>query len=207
LTALIIIGVILLIIILLLLLRVGIRLEFEKKFTFSVLIGSINIFSNEEKPKKVKASKAKKKKDSKPETKKENFVKKVYKEKGLTFMVKLFSEIAKAVINKLLWLIKRMKIRNFFIDISIVGNDAADTAIKYGAVCAAVYPLLALIDSNLDFKARQINVKSDFEGNESSFCISADIKAEIIILLAVAIKAYCEYKKIRDVYFNERNRH
>lgn len=204
-TALLVIGVILLIIIAFLLLRVELHIEYGEKFTFSVYFARIKLYPISKKEKR-QEKKNKPKKD-KPHDKKENLIKKTYKDKGFEGTFKLFSYVIKRVAEKLLWLLKRLKIRNFRLDLSVRGDNAADTAIKYGGVCAAVYPLIAFLDSNLNIKLKNIDISPLFEGKKSSVSFSAQIKAEIIVLLAVAISAFCEYKKIRDVFFNERKQH
>jgi len=204
LTALIIIGMILLIILVLLFTRICVHLEYVKKFDLSLYLGGIKFYPIKHKSNEKKSGK---KADKKTDDKKDNFFKKLYKEKGIADTVKIFSYVIKIIAEKLLWLIKKLKIRKFNLVLFVVGDDAADTAIKYGSICSAIYPLIAFLDANLNFKAEKIDVFSDFEGEKSNISFSVDIKAEIIVLLAVAISALIEYKKIRDVFFDERKQH
>lgn len=203
-TALIIIGAILGFVILILLIRVGLHLQYNNGFSFAVTLLGIPIYDSKS-PKKTEKPKRAEKSDkpAKTEPRPDNFIKKTFKEKGAFAVVGVVLRIVKALLNTILWLIKRLKIRNFNLCFSVRGEDAADTAIKYGAVCSGVYPMIAFADSNLNFKAKKIDIYSDFDADNQNFNFSVDIKAEIIILLTVAVKAYCEYKKIKEVLENE----
>ncbi|MBQ2265972.1 MAG: DUF2953 domain-containing protein, partial [Clostridia bacterium] len=88
----------------------------------------------------------------------------------------------------------KIKFRKFKLDLIIVGEDAAMTAIEYGAVCGIVYPVLSFIDQNLNIKLKQINVEAGFKHKESEFSTSFDVKANALLLLIIAFKALKEYK-------------
>ena len=201
-TAVIVISVILLILLLILITRASLHLEYQDAFNFSVSVLKIPIYDSAKPKKSKKDTKARLKKE--PSKKQDNFFVKLYKEKGLTTTISFATDILKSLINSILWLLKRLKIRNFRINLSVRGYDAADTAIKYGAVCSSIYPIIGFADTNLNFKAKAINIYSDFEGDAPPFSFSVDIKAEIFVLLTVLVKAFCEYKKFKDVLNNER---
>lgn len=58
-------------------------------------------------------------------------------------------------------------------DIAVVcaEKEAAETAIRYGQCCAAVYPLVGMLSSVMRVrkKARHIDIRCDFSGGEPSF--------------------------------------
>lgn len=194
-TALIVIGVIIAILLLIAVTRISVHIAYEQSFKISVSVLGITIYSNS-KPKRAKVTE-KSQAEEKPQQKKENIVKKIYKTKGLKYTVDLVGDAVKTVFSKLSWLLQRLKIRNFKLSLSVVGGDAADTAIKYGAVCAAVYPILSFIDAKLDFKPKSIDVYADFEGKDIKFSIFTDIKAEVFVLVALAINCLKEYLNIK----------
>ena len=203
-TAFIVVGVVLAVLFLIAITRISVHIAYDEDLRVSVLVGGIIVYSNEKTKNDKNITDPKISDTDKKDTdKKENIFKKIYKEKGLKYTVDLVSETLKSVLNKLLWLLKRLKIRNFKLSLSVVGGDAADTAIKYGAVCAAVYPTLAFVDSNLDFKPKSIDIYADFEGKNIKFSLSTDIKATIFVLLVLAISCLKEYLKIKKRVEND----
>jgi len=195
LTALIVIGTILAILLLIAFTRISVHIAYEESFKVSVSVLGITVYSNSKPPKAKPAKKSEA--EEKPKPKKENIFKKIYKTKGLKYTIDLAGDTVKAVFAKISWLFQRLKIRNFKLSLSVVGTDAADTAIKYGAACAAIYPIFSFIDSKLDFKPKAIDVYADFEGKDIKFSISTDIKAEVFVLLVLAINCLKEYLKIK----------
>ena len=59
-------------------------------------------------------------------------------------------------------------IKKFHLDIHITEDDAAATAIKYGKVCAALYPSLGFICSNMKVKDYKANVFADYCGEKTT---------------------------------------
>lgn len=53
-------------------------------------------------------------------------------------------------------LIKHIVIKKLKIDLLIVGEDAGDTAMKYGYICSALYPAVSFIDSNMKLKKSKL---------------------------------------------------
>lgn len=195
-TTLFIIGAILLLLFLLAALRVTLKIAYDQKFEISVSVLSIKIFSNDKKKKEKSNVKSNTEESSKSD-KEDNIFKKIYKQKGLKYTVDLCTELLKKVVNKLLWILKKIEVRNFLLSLSVVGSDAADTAIKYGAVCAAVYPAVAFLDTNLNFKPKKIDVYADFEGKDIKFKISTDIKASVFTLVLLAVAVLKEFFKLK----------
>ena len=190
----IVISIVLLVLIFIGLIRIKLNLCYDKKFSVSVSVLEIRFGADGKKGKPKKHSQEEKPK-SVEKSKKDNPVKSIYKSRGLKGTVDVFFELLKVVVSKLKWLTKRLKIRNFKLSLPVGGGDAADIAIKYGAVCSALYPAVAFADANLNFKYKKIDVYADFEGNAPNFSISVDIGAEIIVLLVFAIGCLVEFYK------------
>ena len=105
-------------------------------------------------------------------------------------MVSFALDILKQTKKQLL----KIKLRNIKIDLIVVGSDAAQTAIDYGAICGVVYPVLSIIDQNLNVKYKKINITAGFKQTDSQFAFSLDVKANPVLLLIIALKAVKEYK-------------
>ena len=196
-TALIVIGIIVLVFVLLAITRISLHIAYDEETVFSVSVLGFTLYSTKKKKSRKKNQVSPEEKSSKTD-KKDNFFKKVYKKKGLKYTLDLSIELLKTLIDKLLWLLKRLEIRNFLLSLSVIGPDAAETAIRYGAVCSAVYPAVAFLDTNLNFKPKKIDIYADFESKEIKFKISTDIKASLgtLVLLSVAfLKEFLKLKK------------
>lgn len=176
-----------------------VHLKFQDDFYLKIKFAGIRVFKIEPKE---EVEKQEKPKDTVTDKKAENTVvkegKKLFqtlKEKyGFGGAVKsLFGFFASVLshIKKLLW---HIKICNIKLKLTVAGSDAAETAIEYGAVCAAVYPVMAFLESYAKMGLKNIDVRSDFTGGKNEFGFSAIIKMQVFFLLVAAFRVYKEYK-------------
>lgn len=201
-TALIIITAIILFLLILLFLPLTVDLSYDDKFILKIKYAGIVFYNNSKVKKDKKAKKSQSKEDNcenkKASKKKDNFVISTYKQKGLLGTIKYFSNILALVLKKLWWLIKRLKFKKFKLDLSVATNDAADTAIEYGKTCAALYPVLSLLQTNINFKPQEINVRADFEKNKTEFKISVMLTTSVFNYLIMAISALMQFIKLQN---------
>lgn len=205
----IIIGVILSILLLILFLPVRVWVSYTDSFYLKIYFAGIKIFTakpdkkeeKEEKPDKVSNPKAEN--TAVKEGKRFfGFLKEKY---GFSGAVKTVFGFVGDVFTHIKRLLRHIKFRRIALDISVAGDDAAKTAIEYGGVCAAVYPVLSVLDTCAGFSYEQINIKSDFVSENSEFRFSGSVILRIFFLLVAAIKIYSEYKKfVSKENFNER---
>ena len=92
---------------------------------------------------------------------------------------------------------KHIAVRRLCLDIKVASEDAATTAIEYGAVCSAVYPALSFIDSIANVKMKSINVAADFNSDKPDFGFSVIIRARILFLIIMAFGVFSEYNKFK----------
>lgn len=203
--ALYIIGGIILLLLLLLILPVSADMRYKDKLTVSVIYGGIKVFDSskpkEEKPQMLEQSKNEQEKPTEEKQKKENFITKIFNEKGKIEGIKFLSSLIKLAVSRIIWLIKKTKFRQFFIDISIASDDAANTAISYGVVCAAVYPIINLLDQNTDLSVKKVNIYTDFDKLSPEIEAAISVKTRLIyavIALISVLFAYFKLKKESD---------
>ena len=209
----IIIGVIILGLLAVLFLPVKVKIKFYEDFILKVSFLGIKVYEispenqkkekNDEKPKKKKTDN-KITKDNKAITTAKNIFVKLKKKYGFAGAVR---EIISFLYNCLLHikkLMKHIKISSVKLDITVASDDAAKTAIDYGMVCQAVYPVTAMLaGQNIGFK--EINVKTDFESNEGSFGFDTTVKMQIFYLIIAAFRIYKQYQNfITEMDKNER---
>ncbi len=191
-TALYIIGGIILLIALLLCLPITARIDFKDDFFVKIKYLGITVYKitpeEEQKPNE------KAEKTEKPKEKQKGIFTKLTEKHGFKGAVKEVLSFALDVLKQTKKQLLKIKLRNIKIDLIVVGSDAAQTAIDYGAICGVVYPVLSIIDQNLNVKYKKINITAGFKQTDSQFTFSLDVKANPVLLLIIALKAVKEYK-------------
>ena len=196
-TVLIVLGVIFSLLLLLAFLPLTVDLSYRDELIFKIRYSGITLFDSEKKVGLKKSKKKPKKKTEDNTPKKESFFKKTYKQKGLLGTINYLSEILILLLKKLCWVIKRFKFRNFRLNLSVATSDAASTAINYGKICSAVYPVISFLETNADFKAKEINIKADFDETDSRFQISTLVTTRLFFWFVAAIAVLIEFLKLQ----------
>ena len=197
-TALYIIVGILLFIFLLLMIPVSFHFRYdgEPELILQYLFIKIKLVPPKEKPEKQKteSEKSEKPKEKKPE-KKGNNLKKLYKKRGLDGLFEILSDVISIIKDTSSKLIKHIVIKKLKIDLLIVGEDAGDTAMKYGYICSAVYPAVSFIDSNMKLRKKQIDIEAGFTEQETK--IFAETKVSIRPWFALGIMISAAFRGIK----------
>ncbi|MGN1138035.1 MAG: DUF2953 domain-containing protein [Ruminococcus sp.] len=158
---------ILLCLFLLTLFNVYIYAEYKDELSVWIKIAFFKLQLIPQKPKKKKKKHKKKKvqeKKKEPE-KQENVLKNFIKEKGLSGIINILKQIATLATETLKDLFKRVTLVSLRLNIQIAGEDAADTAIKYGYCCSVIFPAVSAILSVVKYKERNVQVVPDFSDN------------------------------------------
>ena len=85
--------------------------------------------------------------------------------------------------------------------IIVASNDAAQTAILYGAVSAIVANILELIDSYTNLKSLKkdtISVEPDFIANESDIGINISLSISVLGALVTLAKTFWKYTILKN---------
>lgn len=156
---------------------VFVELEYTDKVKMSVswLFLKFKIYPNDkpkkEKPKKEKPAKEKPKKEDKPEAapkeKKDNFIKVFYNNQGFPGILELIGNVTSTMGKFSKGFLRSIYITRLRIKISVTEGDAAKTAIKYGKICAQVYPQLGYICSSCHVKNYSVNILADYCGEKT----------------------------------------
>ncbi len=200
-------GIILALLLLILFLPVEIFISFKEAFKVKIKFFGIKVFEiePESQEKNDKALDKVSEKNAQKDT--ENKAKKIFsrlKERlGFTGAVKEIFKLLLDCLTHIKSLLRHIKINKIRLNIAVASDDAAKTAIEYGTVCSAVYPVLALLDTVPNIGLKEINIRSDFEGSECDFSFSLQIGIQIFFALISAFKIYKEYRNF--VIRNEEN--
>ena len=191
---LIILGIVLVISILLLI-PVSFSLSFNENFDYTLKYGLIKI-----------PLESKKTKTDKKQKKKENYFKKLFREKGFEAAFSELCFYAKIFLEKILYLLKKIKFKIFNLKISVGGSDAAKTAISYGVISSAVYYVLGFLDSNVNLKIKEIDISSNFNSRatKAEFNLKASLRPIYAILAAFALVKIILEIKNKELINNER---
>ena len=166
---------------------ITVKASYDEEFNVSLSYTFFNksLIPSVKKKQKKKNKKDKKttdkntKKEKSKKTKKDNMFVSFYNNSGFLETVKLISDVAKVVreyAHSLL--IKRLVVKELKLNLTVCGDDSADTAVKFGEISSAVYPSLGFLISHIRVKKHNINIKPDFINNESkaSFYVCIKIK-------------------------------
>lgn len=202
-----ILGIISALILLLLFLPVKVFIGFKEAFEVKIKLFGIKVFEIEPESQEKTDEALDKMSDKNAKKDTEKKAKKIFsglKERlGFTGAVKEVFKLLFDCLTHIKFLLRHIKINKIKLNISVASDDAAKTAIEYGSVCSAVYPVLALLDTVPNIGFKEINIRSDFEGSECDFSFSLQIGIQIFYVLISAFKIYKEYRKF--VIRNEDN--
>ncbi len=190
-TALIIIGAILAVIALLLFLPVHITaaVKDEAKVFLRILFVKIKLFPVKEKPEKKK--KEQKPKQEKPKEKTEK------KEKEKRDIPSLIHSVADILGVFLRQFSKHVKIKVLRYKIIIGTDDAAKTALLYGAAEQATAYLFAVLGENAKFTFSKKNslVWADFTSEKTTADVKIDVSISVFGALAMLVPTYVAYAR------------
>ena len=185
--------VILLVILLLLLMPVKLKASYNEDFRCILKIGFVKIYLYPPKPKKKK--KESEKAEEKPkheEKKKESLI----KEKGISWLFDLIKKISDLAVGALKDFFRHIIVKKLMLSISIAGDDAADTAVKYGYCCSAVYPAFGIIVGAVKCKSYGVDISPNFEEKAKS-AVNMELEAKIKILWLLALVLKHGYKGLK----------
>ncbi len=103
---------------------------------------------------------------------------------GLTLVIKrIFGYIGTYVGN----LMNSLVIDELYIDVKCTKNDAAETAIYYGEVCSALFPMLGALVTKYKVRKYDINVYPDFLARHSSASFAVRMHLYPIYLICITV--------------------
>lgn len=189
--------------VLLLSVKFVITVHYEDDVAVSVgwLFLKFNILPKKEKEDKQKKEKKKKKEEEtpkneseiikEPKKKKENMFVRFYHNRGVSGVVQLLKDAAKALGGMFKRIGRAFLFEELYISLDVGAGDSAETAIKYGKVCSAAFPAMGLIVSTMRVKKYSININPDFIYGKNVARLHTKISVRPIALInAVIILAF-----------------
>lgn len=190
---------ILLLLFLLMLIPIGIDVFYTDDLKVVLKLGFVPLTLLPQKSEKKPEKKAKSDKDEKKDKDKKKSEEKKpskVKEKGISWLTDVIKRTAKLAEGALKDFFKHILIKKLMLSIKIVGKDAADTAVKYGGCCAAIYPSLGVIMRAVRSQSYGVDITPDFEENAKTE-IFLELKARIFLFWIVTLVFKHGFKALR----------
>ncbi len=118
------------------------------------------------------------------------------KKQGLDGIIELMKEVADMIIGFTKTIKNHLVISRLDLKVLVVGDDPADTAMKFGYACAALYPSTALIEENVKKCNHHIRVLAGFQDKETAIHLILKIRILPIFIIATALSALIKSVKI-----------
>lgn len=160
--------------------RIG-YIEEEFILSFKLLFFVFTVSPENKKKKKKKAKKKEKEKKERPAKKeKDNF----FRSHTSDFGVFDYIELIGIVIEKF---VAKIYFDKLEAEIRVAGDDAAQTALNFGRLNAAIYPIAGLINGHKRIKELHIGITPDFTTTKSVYNAEAIAYIKIFDVLAAVI--------------------
>ena len=111
-----------------------------------------NKTDKKEKINKETNSQSEKNKKNKNKSNSKDKIKKIISEKGFSGFLKIVKDLLVIVKNLSIYLLKRIYVVKFYLEVKISEEDSAQTAIKYGQACSVLYPAMNFLFQNIKVK-------------------------------------------------------
>ncbi|MCH5198058.1 MAG: DUF2953 domain-containing protein [Oscillospiraceae bacterium] len=173
-------------IVLVLCIKLGFRIEYSNENTSVILkwfFLNLPLYPKEKKDKKPKkkVEKTEKEEEKQDKPKKEktgdSFLKVLYNAEGTDGIIAILKKIMSYTKSFFGGSLRAFIIDELFLDIRCTKSDAASTAIYYGEVCSAVFPLLGSLASKYRIKKYDVRVYPDYIArfSDASFALTLHV--------------------------------
>ena len=165
-------------------------------------------FENNEKTMKFLSKFQKEKKQKKEENKD-------IKKEDIPFKEKIIKacKLVSNILKQANYVLSHIQVKNLYIKLICAEFDAAFTAISYGAICSAIYPLLGIIENKTKVKkgAFDLKIGCDYNSKKSLYDFNITFSFSLIFVLIAGIRflkknkkwnlyyKYIVYNKFQDV--------
>lgn len=169
---------------------ITLRASYKEKFWCAVYIGFVKLQLVPAKPQKGKKKKVKKQTHKTEQPKKATEKKpSLIKKYGIEWLLNLIKRVAELAVSALQDFFSHILVKKLSLSISVAGDDAADTAIKYGKYCAVVYPAVGTIVRAVKCKGYGVDINPNFS-EKAETEINFDFVARVFVfrLVAFAVK-------------------
>ena len=144
----------------------------------------------EEKLRKKAEAEGKKKKKKKP-----NFIVSLMKKEGVSGLIELLKDILRILKGLMKKITDHLVISKMDLQIAVGSEDAAQTAILYGRLCSAVYPLINLIASHVKKCRHRERIAPVFTSEKTRIMFVMKVRILPFFILSGAVQAGLRFLK------------
>lgn len=135
----------------------------------------------------IKTEKAEEAPAEKKSGKKEEKAEKKAEKPKMKFSLDLIQRIIGRASPHVKRIFKKIRFYNVVIFVTAGGKDAAKVAMSYGYHCWAVYSITKLLSETITFKAKDVDVRADFDLEKNEYYLYGVVKMRVSTLLHSAI--------------------
>lgn len=127
-------------------------------------------------------------------------------ERGFWGAINFFVDLGKALGGGLVKMYRGIAANKFVLRVEIVGEDAADAAIKYGEICSVVFPSLSFLLSNMRRYNQNIEITPNFDGDEGRIYFDGEFIIYPVLIIGHALAAVIKFaiKQIKITFKNQK---
>lgn len=126
-------------------------------------------------------------------------------ERGFWGAIRFFADLGKLLGGFMVRIYRGIAANKFVLRAEIVGEDAADTAIKYGKVCAVAFPALSYLLNSMRRYNQDIEITPNFDGDEGRIYFEGEFVVFPVLVLWHALCALVKFV-ISQIKFALKNR-
>ena len=119
---------------------------------------------------------------------------------GLAGFLGLLEKVSRVALGSAKKLMSHTVVDLLVLDLSVGGEDAAQTALNYGRACGVVSTALGALSSAAKCRRRSVRVAPDFQSGKSSVRFRVRIKIRLFFLISAALAALIGFLKIYKKY-------
>lgn len=147
--------------------------------------------------------------DASPAPQKKSFFQKI-KPTNLSEGLDFLSDAIASLSPPLRFLARHLHLVKLRLELVVATDDAAKTAVTYGALSSAAYVLLGQMQACFDVRVEQISVRADFLGDQVTASAAGELHATPFSLLSVLLGAAVQFlwrswRRIRRQEREQRN--
>ena len=188
------IFIIFVLLVLILFMPVNFCINYDKKWDIEIKILGLKF--------KIPSFKSKNKKNKNTGSASKNIFQSL-KSRGWMYSIKYIHSVILLIGKTVKIFLRKIKIKYLGLKISVSGEDAFETAIKYGQASGIIYPAMNCLKESLNIKEFNLSVEPDFKSFQSTFFFKIHFKSNIFNLLVVTMGFIKSYSYLELKYRKE----
>lgn len=119
-----------------------------------------------------------------------------FEEDGVGAAVHWLGELAALVQSAIGRLLRAVTVKQLRFHLRVSGEDPAAVAVRYGEICATVYPVLAVISNGLRIKKQEVSMTPDFLSERMAYLIDIRVRLSLWRIVGAALRLMWDIQKM-----------